>query len=156
MAEKSSDIAKFHKNKFDRRIFCASIRFVQDHVANPPSKPLMVFDGDCNFCKLWIRRWQQLTGDTVDYLPSQDSQIAEQFPKIPSAQFNTAVQLIETSGEIFSGAEAVFRALAKNPKRQRFLRWYKKSRAFTKLSEAAYRFVARHRSFFSRLSGTYP
>ena len=32
-------------------------------VATPPPKPLMVYDGDCNFCTLWIRRWQQLTGD---------------------------------------------------------------------------------------------
>ena len=37
-------------------------------VATPPPKPLMVFDGDCNFCTLWIRRWQQMTGDAVDYL----------------------------------------------------------------------------------------
>jgi len=29
------------------------------HIATPPPKPLLVFDGDCNFCTLWIRRWQQ-------------------------------------------------------------------------------------------------
>ena len=86
-------------------------------VAMPPPKPLMVFDGDCNFCTLWIRRWQQMTGDAVDYLPAQDPRIAEQFPEIPRAQFDTAVQLIEPDGTVHSGAEAVFRTLAHNPKR---------------------------------------
>ncbi len=56
-------------------------------VATPPPKPLMVFDGDCNFCTLWIRRWQQMTGDAVDYLPSQDRKFAAQFPEIPREQF---------------------------------------------------------------------
>src|SRR5271154_3437400 len=118
-------------------------------VATPPPKPLMVFDGDCNFCTLWIRRWQQITGDTVDYLPFQDSQIAVHFPEIPRDQFETSIQLIEGDGIVFSGAEAVFRALAKNPKHQWPLRYYKKSPAFTDFTEHAYKFVAKHRTFLS-------
>jgi predicted DCC family thiol-disulfide oxidoreductase YuxK len=125
-------------------------------VATPPPKPLMVFDGDCNFCSLWIRRWQRMTGDAVDYLPAQDRRIAEQFPEILRKQFDAAVQLIETDGVVYSGAEAVFRALAKNPKRQWPLRWYKKSRTFARLTETVYGFVARHREFFSWLSGMHP
>src|SRR5271154_5175629 len=105
------------------------------HVATPPPKPLMVFDGNCNFCTLWIRRWRQITGDGVDYLPSQDASIAAQFPEIPCEQFNTAVQLIEPDGKIYSGAEAVFRTLAKNPKCQWLLRIYGKIPAFAKITE---------------------
>jgi lipase maturation factor 1 len=126
------------------------------HVAIPPPKPLMVYDGNCNFCKHWIGRWRKLTGDAVDYLPFQDSQIPARFPEIPREQFETSVQFIETGGEVYHGAEAVFRSLAKNPKRQRFLIWYKKFPLFAKISEMAYRFVARHRELFSRLSGTHP
>ena len=96
-------------------------------VATPPPKPLMVFDGDCNFCTLWIRRWQQMTGDGVDYLPAQDPRIAAQFPEIPREQFDTAVQLIETDGSVYSGAEAVFRTLAYSPSRQWPLRFYERS-----------------------------
>ena len=125
-------------------------------VATLPPKPLMVFDGDCNFCKMWIRRWQQLTGDAVDYLPSQNPQIVKQFPEIPREQFEKSVQLVETDGAVYSGAEAVFRALAKNPKWQWPLRWHKNSRAFATLAELTYCFVAKHREFFSWLSGTHP
>jgi len=124
-------------------------------VAHPPPKPLMVFDGDCNFCKKWIRRWQQITGNAVDYLPSQDPQIAKRFPEIPREHFQQSVQFIETSGKVFSGAEAVFRSLAKNPKWQWPLRFYQRSRFFAAVTECAYHFVARHRSFFSWLSGTH-
>ena len=122
------------------------------HVATPPPKPLVVFDGDCNFCGLWIRRWQQLTGDAVDYLPSQDPQITARFPEIPRQHFQTSVQLIEPNGEVFSGAEAVFRALAKNPNVEWPLRSYQSSRAFSWFTERAYEFVATHRTGFSLLT----
>jgi len=116
----------------------------------------MIYDGDCNFCKHWIVRWQKLTGDAVDYLPSQDQQVATRFPEISREQFDASVQFIETDGAVYSGAEAVFRSLAKNPRRRRFWRWYRQSRVFAAVSEASYRFIARHRSFFSWLSGTHP
>lgn len=112
----------------------------------------MVFDGDCNFCALWIRRWRQLTGDAVDYLPSQDARVAAQFPEIPRERFDTAVQLIDADGAVYSGAEAVFRALAKNPKRKTWLGLYQSHSAFADVTEWAYRLVASHRTFFSRLT----
>ena len=121
-------------------------------VTVPPAKPLMVFDGDCNFCTLWIRRWQQMTGGRVDYLPAQDPRIAAQFPEIPREHFNTAVQFIETDGVVYSGAEAVFRALAHNPNRQWPLRAYQNSSAFANLTEWAYRLVAENRKVFSLLT----
>jgi predicted DCC family thiol-disulfide oxidoreductase YuxK len=119
-------------------------------------KSLMIYDGECNFCKYWIARWRKLTGDVIDYVPFQDSQIAMSFPEISLEQFKESVQFIETDGRVYSGAEAVFRSLAKNPKHQRLLRWYKKSRPFARFTEAAYHFVARHREFFSWLWGTHP
>src|SRR5208282_3824301 len=121
-------------------------------VAAPPSKPLMVFDGDCNFCTLWIRRWQQITGDAVDYLPSQDASTAAQFPEIPRERFQTAVQFLETDGAVYSGAEAVFRTLAKNPRWRWPLTIYERAPVLARITESAYGFVAGHRTLFSRLT----
>jgi len=121
-------------------------------VAKPPPKPLMVYDGDCNFCTLWVRRWQQMTGESVDYLPAQDPCVPAQFPEIPREQFDTAVQLIETDGVVYSGAEAVFRTLAHGPKCSWLLRAYEDSPAFVGITEWAYRLVARNRALFSRLT----
>ena len=122
------------------------------HVAQAPPKPLLVFDGDCHFCGLWIRRWRQLTGEAVDYLPAQDPRVAEQFPEIPRAQLDTAVQLIATDGGVYSGAEAVFRALAENPAWQWLLHGYETFPLFAGCAERAYRLVAEHRPLFSTLT----
>ncbi|HYM13444.1 MAG TPA: lipase maturation factor family protein [Bryobacterales bacterium] len=111
-----------------------------------PKLPLLVFDGDCGFCRLWIDRWKLLTGDRVEYAPFQ--QVAAQFPRIALEQFRAAVQLIEPAGEnsheVSSGAAAVFRLLtyAGRPR----LRWvYDHIPGVAPVSEAAYRFVAAHR-----------
>jgi len=121
-------------------------------VATPPPKPLMIFDGDCEFCRLWIRRWQQATGDRVEYVPFQASHVVERFPGLAREQLATAVHLIEPDGTVFSGAEAAFRALAHNPAKERPLRWYQRSPTFANITERAYRFVAEHRPLFSRLT----
>jgi len=121
-------------------------------VATPPARPLLVFDGDCHFCGLWIRRWRQLTGDAVDYWPAQDPRVGGQFPEIPRAQFAEAVQLIETDGTVFSGAAAVFRALAHHPRWQSPWRLHETSPLFARLTERAYRCVAEHRPLFSTLT----
>ena len=77
-----------------------------------PAKQPSSYDGDCNFCSLWVHRWQHATGDHLDYLPFQDPRVAARFPEVPRGQFETAVQLVETDGRVYGGAEAVFRALA--------------------------------------------
>ncbi|MGB8368127.1 MAG: lipase maturation factor family protein [Limisphaerales bacterium] len=121
-------------------------------VAAPPPKALLVFDGDCNFCTWWVRRWQLMTGDRVDYLPAQDPRIAAQFPEIPRQQFDTAVQLIETDGSVYSGAEAVFRTLAHHSNHQWPLHGYEKSKSFANLAEWTYRLVSENRTLFSLLT----
>ena len=99
-------------------------------VASPPAKAVMIYDGDCNFCSLWIHRWQQTTGNDLDYLPFQDPSVAARFPEVPRGQFEAAVQLVETDGRVYGGAEAVFRALAHKPRRGRLLHSYQRSPAF--------------------------
>lgn len=121
-------------------------------MSSPPKKPLMFFDGDCAFCVRWIRRWQRYTGDRIDYAPSQDSVERAKFPELPDKIFDESVQLIQTDGKVFEGAEAVFRSLA-IAGRQRWLLWlYEKIPGVAALTEWAYRFVARHRTFFSTLT----
>jgi predicted DCC family thiol-disulfide oxidoreductase YuxK len=122
------------------------------HVASPPPKPLMIFDGDCNFCARWIRRWQRATGDGVEYLPFQDSRVAERFPELAREELATSVHLVEFNGDVFFGAEAALRALASNPRKQHWFQWYQRSSAFAKVAERAYRFVAGHRGFLSRFT----
>jgi predicted DCC family thiol-disulfide oxidoreductase YuxK len=119
------------------------------HVASPPAKPLMLYDGDCDFCARWIRRLRRATGERVDYLPYQDPQIATRFPEISRKQFERAVQLIAPEGAVFSAAEAVFQTMIFTRHGRWLLDWYQHWPAFARLAEWNYHFVARHRRLFS-------
>ena len=114
-------------------------------------KPLMIFDGDCGFCRRWILRWQSLTGETIDYAPYQEA--AHRFPHIPKDDFAQAVHLIDADGKSYKGAEAVFRSLAYNPRRRWLLWLYNNLPGFAFTSDWAYGFVSRHRDGFSTLLG---
>src|SRR6266567_5010229 len=119
-------------------------------VSNPPPKPLMIWDGDCHFCKRWIERWQQITASKVDYVTYQ--QAAHQFPEIPIEQFKRAVALVEPDGETFFAAEAVYRSLQYRPSRK-WLAWsYDHLPGFAPISETAYKFIARHRGLASTIT----
>ena len=110
----------------------------------------MIYDADCDFCRFWIARWQQATTEHVDYISSRE--VAEQFPEIPHEHYQRAVQLVNPDGEVFCGAEAVFRAFAHNSRRRWVLGLYQRLTGFAPVTEAVYRFIAGHRKFFSALT----
>ena len=111
----------------------------------PPGRPLLVFDGDCTFCRTWIGYWKQLTGDAIASAPYQEA--AAKIPEVPREDFQRAVQLILPGGERFSGAHAVFRSLAAVPGYAWLLWAYHRVPGFAALTEWVYRQIAAHRSF---------
>ncbi len=124
-----------------------------DYVArSAPDSPLLVYDGDCGFCRLWVKRWRSLTQDRVRYAPFQE--VASQFPEIPIEAFRKSVQLILPGGEVLSAAHAVFQILGFVPGKRWPLWMYWHIPGAASVSEWAYRVVAGHRRFFSRLTET--
>jgi predicted DCC family thiol-disulfide oxidoreductase YuxK len=113
--------------------------------------PLLIYDGDCTFCRFWVERWKERTGEALLYAPYQD--VAELFPEIPLSQFRAAAQFRDGNGRFSSGAEAVFRTLACAPgKSRRWPLWaHERVPLFGLISEAVYRWVARHREGLYRL-----
>ena len=111
-------------------------------------RPTFVFDGDCGICRTWVDFWRQLTGDRIAYRPYQEA--ASDFPAIPAADFQNAVQLIEPDGRVTSGAAATFRLLSYAPDREAWWWLYRHVPGFAPLSEAAYRFISSHRGFLTR------
>jgi len=112
-------------------------------------KPVLVYDGDCRFCKRWVRRWQKRTGERVEYAPYQGPGVLLRLG-IPLAAARRSVQLAMPDGVVYQGAEAVFRVIALAPGlhplarlgRLPILRW---------IAERFYRFVANHRVLASRV-----
>ena len=114
-----------------------------ERVASPPDVPWVLFDGDCDFCRFWVERWTTILRGRAVFLPYQEA--GGRFPEIPVDQFQKAVHLIEPSGEVTRGAEAVFRARALSGKRWA-LACYRKLPAFAPATELAYRLIAEHRN----------
>src|SRR5215467_9736113 len=119
-------------------------------VSNPPSRPLLIWDGDCDFCRLWIERWRELTAGGVDCVTSQEA--AKRFPEVPADEFNRSLVLIQPDGAVFFAAEAVYRSMAHRRSRK-WLAWsYDHVPGFAAVSETGYGLIARHRKFASAVT----
>ena len=118
--------------------------------ATAVSRPLLVFDGDCAFCALWVRYWHRLTGEAVDYQPYQ--KVAVHYPGIGVAEFQRASQYITPEGQYAGAAEASFRVLSHAPGKDFWLWLYQKLPGFAALSEFVYSIIAAHRSLAYRVT----
>src|SRR5438874_2461704 len=119
-------------------------------VSNPPPKPLMIWDGNCHFCRRWVERWREITRDQVDYEISQ--QIGDRFPEIPREQFERSVIYIETNSDVFIGADAIFRSLRCRSSKK-WLAWsYYHVPGFAPLSEGLYKIISCNRAFASAVT----
>src|SRR5438309_4746128 len=119
-------------------------------VSNRPPKPMIIWDGECHFCRRWIERWKEITHGEVDYESYQ--QFGEKFPEIPRGQFEHSVVLVETDGAVFSGAEAVFRSLRCRSSKKWLVWSYYHVPGFAPFSDAFYRIVASNRKAASAVT----
>src|SRR6266853_431014 len=120
------------------------------HVSNAPPKPLLIWDGDCDFCRLWIERWREMIMGEVDYTTYQNA--TDRFPEIPPDEFNRSLVLIQPDGTVVFAAEAVYRSLAYRRSRE-WLAWsYDHVPGFAAVSETGYGLIARHRKFASAVT----
>ena len=119
-------------------------------VTRPPARPLMIWDGECHFCRRWIERWREITAGQIDYATYQEA--AGRFPEIPLEQFKRAIAFVEPDGKTSFAAEAVYRSLACRSSRK-WLAWsYDHVPGFAAISEIGYGFIARHRKVGSKIT----
>ena len=117
----------------------------------PAERPLLVYDGDCQFCFRWIVRWQRTFNDKVDIAPFQS--VAARFAgDLPIECFQSAIRLIEPDGKVYTGAEAIFRSLDRGSGKNKAYWCYRRVPGFGFCAEAAYRVVAANRGLASLLT----
>ena len=115
-----------------------------------PERPVLVWDGECSFCRAWVARWRSITGERVEYTTYQEA--AARFPEISPEEFRRAVHLIEPEGGTSRGAEAAFRALARSPGHGAWLALYEGVPLFRWASDVGYRWIARRRELLHRVT----
>jgi predicted DCC family thiol-disulfide oxidoreductase YuxK len=110
-------------------------------------RPLLIYDGDCGFCRHWVERLRKVTGERLSYESSQSA--SSRFPQIPLENYHRSVQLVDGEGQIYQGAEAVYRGLSVVPA-LRWLVWiYRWIPGFAWVSEKVYRWVSANRHSLS-------
>jgi len=117
----------------------------------PDNKPILIWDGECDFCAFWVTHWKKKTGSAIDYNKYQ--QIASHFSDIPLKEFKKASRLITTDGSIYSGPDSAYKALAYSKKP--ILKWHKlynNNSWFRQLSDYSYNFIAKNRPTMFKLT----
>ncbi len=114
------------------------------------SFPVLVYDGDCGFCRYWVAYWVRLTGPRVIYRPYQEA--AADYPDIAPEEFSRAIYLFMPNGQVTHGADAAFRVLATVAGHGGFAWCYRRVPGFAWLAEFAYGFISRHRVTAARVS----
>ncbi|MCH2132186.1 MAG: lipase maturation factor family protein [Phycisphaerales bacterium] len=110
----------------------------------PTNLPLVVYDGDCGFCRRWLKRYEAVSPpDRLAWAPYQKA--AGQFPGIPESAFAEAIHLVQPDGSSARGAEAVYEIMDRVDVRSWPLRLYRWLPPFRGVSNLGYRLVANHR-----------
>jgi predicted DCC family thiol-disulfide oxidoreductase YuxK len=115
---------------------------------HPPSeRPVLLWDGECGFCRRSAERLAAQAGAALECGPYQE--LAPRFPDLPPELFGRAVHLIETDGRVHVGADAIFRASTYGPGFGVGAWCYQRVPGFAGASDLVYGWVARHRRFMS-------
>jgi predicted DCC family thiol-disulfide oxidoreductase YuxK len=119
-----------------------------DDAIGPLERPLVIWDGDCGFCRRSVDHLRARAGERIAFEPYQSAHA--RFPQVPPEAFAESVHLVEPDGGVSRGAEAVYRALAIAGSRLPLLayRWLP---GFARASEWGYRLVAAHRPLAARV-----
>ena len=82
---------------------------VAGHVGSAPTAPvapILIYDGQCGFCRRWIDRARRFDRRrVVRFLPRQDDK-AEELSGRSSSELAQAAHLVRPDGEVFAGAAA--------------------------------------------------
>jgi len=124
-----------------------------DYTKFPPKeKPVLVWDGDCGFCKYWVTRWKKISANKINFQTYQ--KVASNFPDIPIKEFKKASRFITTEGKVHSGPDSAYMSYFVANKNSSWHRWYITYKWFQRISDDGYNHIAKNRSFFFSLTKT--
>ena len=113
------------------------------------SRSTLIYDGDCSFCVRCVERLKIVTKDKVEYLSFQLSR--ERFPKILIEDCERSIHWVDINGNIFKGAEAIFRTLACVPNKTWPLWTYQNIFGFALVAEYVYQVVSKNRKLLGSI-----
>mgnify|MGYP006188992721 CR=1 FL=1 len=119
-------------------------------IRNEDVLPVLIWDGNCGFCKYWKIRWENMAKDTLNFCTIEEAKLA--FPELEQNQLQKSIHLIEENGEVCFGAKAVFKSFEVMGKNESLIRLYESSPCFRTSCEKIYELVARNRRELLKLT----
>jgi len=121
-------------------------------VHHPPERPTAIYDGACGMCTRWAQRMQQKHGrGDLELVPVQN--IGDRFEPLDRAALSGAMHLVEPTGEVYRGAEAMLRARWRLTGAGAMYWLYRRVPGAAAMMEWAYRRIANQRGRLSRWLG---
>ena len=109
------------------------------------ARSTLIYDGECDFCVCSVGWLKRIIKDQVECLPFQSS--LKRFPQIIVENCERSIHWIDVDGNIFEGAEAIFRTLACVPGKTWPLWLYKNIPGFSLVTECVYKVISKNRKF---------
>lgn len=113
-------------------------------------RPLLIYDGQCEFCIYCVEYARAATGGAIHYQPYQ--KVQQDFPDIDEGEFRASIQLVLPDGSVTKGARAAFRVLALGGHTNFWESCYTRLPLIGVLSEWCYLLVSRHRRLSFRVA----
>lgn len=115
-----------------------------------PARPLLIYDGDCRFCRYSVNYARLAAGEAVDFAPFQA--VGQDHPQLSIEDFRESIRLVRENQPTVSGAEAAFTTLALGGHQPIWLRLYASLPWFAAFAERLYAWVSRHRDLSMMVS----
>lgn len=118
--------------------------------ANANSRPVVVFDGTCNFCLRQVEKIRRRDRRSLfEIVPRQEPSVEQRFPLLAEGDFDSGMRLVEPDGRILVGADAVH-AIARRLTPWKWAAWLYLVPGLKHLFRWIYAWIARNRH---RLAG---
>jgi predicted DCC family thiol-disulfide oxidoreductase YuxK len=77
------------------------------------TRPVLLYDGDCRFCRFTARIAARFDRGRYAYLPFDDAEAAPLLARLPEARRYASVHLFRPDGSVWSPSSAPYRFVAR-------------------------------------------
>ena len=123
---------------------------MKTHTTTKPAKPVIIYDGKCNFCVSGIRRIQRKDqANQFVYTPRQTPNLHALYPQLATIESKDGMRFIDPDGRVYRGADAIYQIYRRLGK-YRYVTWIYLVPVLRTLLKGIYWLISTNRS---RLGG---
>jgi predicted DCC family thiol-disulfide oxidoreductase YuxK len=112
---------------------------------NTVTKPVVVFDGDCRFCRARIAEFQKLDqNNAMEFMPRQEPSCEERLPSVRGIDLEDGILFVEPNGKVHVAADAIYQMYSVCPATKNYV-WLYHIPVLKQAIQLGYRLIAMNR-----------